>query len=166
MSALPFDAKIFEAEVALKLIPAERLPAVAQDAMEAGMDGPYVVQMAILDPKHAWAIDQALPPMLKELGCRAIARDEAATRLARYRAKRILESSEDPLPSIPYFHQLIFSGECPPDLTDYPGELISLAFLDDAYAWATEQQVRTYAREALEQLLRYEPAEGTTSLRG
>jgi hypothetical protein len=58
---MPFDPARFEAEVALDLIPTEKLPAVAQDALEAGFDGPHVVRMAILEPEAGWAIDQALP---------------------------------------------------------------------------------------------------------
>ena len=47
---MPFDPAKFEAEVALKLTPTERLPAAAQDALEAGFDGPHVLRMAILEP--------------------------------------------------------------------------------------------------------------------
>jgi hypothetical protein len=57
---MPFDLATFEAEVALKLIPTERLPSVAQDALEAGFDGPHVVRMAVLEPVADWGIDQAL----------------------------------------------------------------------------------------------------------
>ena len=143
---MPFDPAIFEAEVALKLVPTERLPAIAQDAMEAGFDGPDVVRMAILDPRYGWAIDQALPPMLKEIGCSELSAEEAAIRLACERAKRILESGEDPLASIPYFYRLMWSA-------DYPAELIDLGYLDDAYDFATEQERRDRAHEALEELL-------------
>ena len=148
---MPFDLAIFEAGVALKLIPTERLPSIAQDAMEAGFDGPQVVRMAILEPRYGWAIDQALPPMMRELGCRELSAQEAAVRLARERAQRILETDEDPLLSIPYFYRLASSA-------DYPKELCELSFLDDAYAWSTEQEVRTQARELLEELLRSRPS--------
>ena len=152
---MPFDSKTFEAEVALKLIPTERLPAVARDAMEAGFDGPNVVRMAILEPRYAWAIDQALPSMLKELGCHELSTKEAALRLARERAKRILETGEDPLPSIPYFYRLTLSA-------DYATELCELGFLDDAYAWATEQEVRVTARELLYDLVHSDTATDKT----
>lgn len=109
-------------------------------------------EMAILDPRYGWAIDHALPSMLKELGCRELSPKEAALWLARERAKRILESGEDPLASIPYFHQLSLSA-------DYPKELFELGFLDDAFSWMTEQGVRTQAHELLEELLRRQPRE-------
>src|ERR1700744_2800985 len=118
---MPFDPATFEAEVALKLIPPERLPAVAQDAMEAGFDGPHVVRMAILEPAYGWAIDQALPSMLEELGCRELSPKEAALWLGRERAKHLLETGEDPLPSLPYFYRLMRTA-------DYPDELIGLGY--------------------------------------
>ena len=58
--------------------------------------------------------------MLAELGCHSIPTKEAALRLALQRAKRILETGEDPLSSIPYFHQLMLAA-------DYPDELIESA---------------------------------------
>ena len=145
---MPFDPATFEAEVALKLIPTERLPAVAQDALEAGFDGPHVVRMAVMEPVAGWAIDQALLPMLKELCCQPIAPHKAALRLACIRAQRILQTNEDPLPSIPYFYQLMLAA-------DYPSELIQLGYFDDddiLFPDDTEER-RKRAREALEDLL-------------
>ena len=86
---MPFDPAIFEAEVALNLIPTEGL---------------RVVRMAILDRRDGWAIDQALPHMLDELGRQPIPRKEAALRLAHQRDQRILASGEDPLLSLCYFY--------------------------------------------------------------
>jgi hypothetical protein len=145
---VPFDPAIFEAEVALKLIPTDRLPVVAQDALEAGFDGPHVVRMAILELVAGWQIDQALPPMLAGLGCHSISIKEAALRLALQRAKRILETGEDPLSSIPYFHQLMLA-------TDYPAELIGLGYFDDDDIFFSDipEEKQTRAREALEELL-------------
>ena len=147
-----FNRQRFEAEVALKLIPTERLPAVAQDAMEAGFDGPHVVRMAVLEPRYGWAIDQALPPMLAELGCRELSAKEAALRLARERAKHLLETGEDPLPSLPYFYRLMLAA-------DYTNELIELAYVEDEFEFLTGENVdarRVRAHEALENLLSLE----------
>lgn len=152
---MPFDPKTFESEVALKLIPTERLPAVARDAMEAGFDGPNVVRMAILEPRYGWAIDQALPAMLAELGCHQLSPEEAALRLARERAKQLLQSGDDPLPSLSYFYRLM-------QMADYPDELIELGYLEDEFEFLTDDNVgerRTSAREALENLLSPELSE-------
>jgi len=146
--SMSFDPAIFEAEVALKLIPTEKLPMIAQDALEAGFDGPPIVRMAILEPNAGWAIDQALSPMLSALDCQILQPKEAALRLAYTRARRILETGEDPLRSIPYFHQLMLAA-------DYPAELIELGYFDDDDIFFSdlpeERSVR--AREALEDLL-------------
>lgn len=144
---MPFDPATFEAEVALKLIPTERLPAAAQDALEAGCDGPHVLRMAILEPSAVWAIDQALPPMMEELGLRSISPEEAALKLACQRAQRLMETGEDPMPSMPYFHRLLVTG-------DYPDELYELAYFDDEDSfYASDEEKLKYAREALENLL-------------
>ena len=144
---MPFDPATFEAEVALKLIPTEQLPSVAQDALEAGFDGPYVLRMAILEPVAGWAIDQALSPMMEELGLRSIVPEEAALHLARQRARRILSTGEDPWPSLPYFYRLLVAA-------DYPHDLYELAYFDDddSFYSSDEEKLRS-AREALEELL-------------
>ena len=80
---MPFDLFAFEAEVALHLIPTERLPTMAIEAVEASYDGPHVLRMAVLDPASPWEIEQALPSMLAELGCRPLALDQAALTLAQ-----------------------------------------------------------------------------------
>lgn len=104
--------------------------------------------MAIMEPVPGWAIDQALLPMLAELGCQTIAPREAALRLAHTRAQRILQTGEDPFPSIPYFYQLMVAA-------DYPDELIELGYFDDddIFFSGDPEERRIRAREALEDLL-------------
>lgn len=145
---MPFDPATFEAEVALKLIPTERMPSVAQDALEAGFEGPHVLRMAVLEPVAGWGIDQALLAMMEELGCRAISPEQAAFRLARQRARQILETGENPLLSVPYFYRLMVEA-------DYPEELIELGYFDDDDIFYSDdpEEKQTRAREALEELL-------------
>lgn len=144
---MSFDPFSFEAEVALKLVPTERLPIVAQDALEAGFDGPHVVRMAILDPRYGWAIDRALPPMLDELGLHSISPEEAALRLAHLRARRILMTGEDPLLSTSYFYRLWLAS-------DYLSELTEVANFDDYDVFfGDDHEKLARAREALEELL-------------
>jgi hypothetical protein len=149
LNIMPFNPGQFEAEVALKMIPTEQIPAVAQDAMEAGHDGPAVVRMAIIEPHYGWQIYQALPAMLAELGLSAIGARTAALRLARARAERILSApQEDPLESIGYFYRLMLAA-------DYLRDLVELAYLDDEFYLYGEDlgTQRAMAREEIESFL-------------
>jgi hypothetical protein len=143
---MPFDPPIFEAEVALGLILSDRLPAAAQDAMEAGFDGPAVVDMAILNPRHLWAIDRALQPMLKEIGLRTLTPEEAGLRLAQKRAREIFANEEDPFSSTGYFYRLWVAA-------DYAAKLCEVGnFNDYGEYFKSEREKRERAREALEEL--------------
>jgi hypothetical protein len=154
LSQRRFDPRTFEAEVAMKLISSEQLPSVAQDAMEAGYDGPAVVRMAILEAKAGWAIDQALPGMLAELGLSGIDVKDAALRLARERAQHIISGGENPLASLSYFYRLML-------VADYPPELVELGHLEDNFEYGMDDPAgqRAMAVEALENLLDPELAE-------
>jgi hypothetical protein len=110
--------------------------------------------MAILEPTDGWAIDQALAPMLADLGLSSLAPKEAALRLAHQRAQRILETSEDPLPSLPYFYQLMLAADCPEELQE-------LGYLDDVFFGDDADTQRALAHEALENLLSPELRERT-----
>jgi len=46
---MAFDREIIEATIALDLIPSEGMPAIAQDALEAGLDGRALVRLATLE---------------------------------------------------------------------------------------------------------------------
>lgn len=145
---MPFDLSIFEAEVALKIIPTEQLPARAQDALEEGFDGPHTLRVAILDPRWPYEIEHALPNMLTELGLTSITPETAAIRLATIRARQLLDSGEDPATSLPYFYRLLRAGDC-------PDELYELAYLSDeweSFEISPEEQ-RKQTIEALENLL-------------
>lgn len=143
-----FDPPLFEAQVALGLIPTEKLPSIAQDAMEAGFDGPCVVRMAIVEPQYLWGIDQALPPMLAELGLQRISMKDAALRVAVRRAEEILASGEDPLLSTGFFFQLLLAS-------DYLPELFNLGYLEDIcpIELSSEEEQRAFAFEEMRVLI-------------
>jgi hypothetical protein len=124
---MAFDPEKFAAQAALGFIPTEELPTAAQDALESGFNGPQTVRTAILDPNSPWEIEQALPLMLKELCGRSVSSKDAALRLARERAQEILRNAEVPLPSLPYFHQLMLAADGPPELLEL-GRLEELEF--------------------------------------
>lgn len=145
---MPFDPSTFEAELALHTYLTEELPGIAQNALEAGFDGPHTLRLAILDPKSSSEIHDALPKMLNELSLTKISPEQAAIQLATVRAKQLLESGEDPIPFLPYFRQLLWSG-------DYPDDLYELAYLADdweVFEPSSEEQ-RRLAVEALENLV-------------
>ena len=85
--------------------------------------------------------------MMEELGLHPIAPEEAALTLARERAQRLLETGENPLPSMPYFHRLLLAA-------DYPDELYDLAYFDDEDSfYSSDEEKLRFAREALNELL-------------
>lgn len=147
-TVMPFDPQKFQAEVSLHRVPTEKLPLVAQQAMEAGFDGPHVVRMAILENASFSEICDALPNMMAELGLSQMSTEAAAIGLARMRAAEILESGEDPLSSLPFFYHLMLQA-------DYPDELIEVGYVEDSFDSCPEdlEQCRVWAREALENLL-------------
>jgi hypothetical protein len=91
--------------------------------------------MAILDPRDRWAIDQALPPAL---GRHSILPPDAALLLLVSALSACLAIGEDPLPSIPYFEQLMWAA-------DYPNELIELGYFDDIFYLHDLTEQRTHA---------------------
>ncbi|WP_263410785.1 hypothetical protein [Terriglobus tenax] len=145
---MPFDPLQFQAEVSLNRIPTEKIPLVAQEAMETGFDGPHVVRMAILENASFSEISDALPHMMTELGLSQMPIDAAAIRIARKRAVEILENGEDPLPSLPFFYYLMVQA-------DYPEELTEVGYVEDSFPSDPEdlEQCRAWATEALENLL-------------
>jgi hypothetical protein len=85
---------------------------------------------------------------VEELGCKSISTEDAALHLARQRARHILETGEDPLPSMPYFYRLMLAA-------DRLEELYELAYFgDDEIFYSDDPEgKRSRAREALEELL-------------
>jgi hypothetical protein len=142
---MSFDPANFEAEVALRLIPTERLPAIAQDALEDGFDGPNVLRMAILEPVAGWGIDQALPPMLAELGRQAIPPKRPLYAWLRCVPGAFWKPAKTPCPPF-----RISTDSCWRRTT-----LIELGYFDDDDIFFSDipEEKRTRAREALEELL-------------
>jgi hypothetical protein len=81
--SVPFDPKLVEARLALKRIGPDEMPALAWDALEAGLDGPCIRKLAALTNPSGWETDQILPSFMAEAGLKPITRREASVRLAR-----------------------------------------------------------------------------------
>ena len=145
---MAFDPAVFEAELALGLVPTEEMPRRAQDALEAGYDGAGVVRMAVLEKPSGWEVDQVVPRMLEDLRLRRIEATEGAVRLGRVRAERILASGEDPLLSASYFDDLAKRADYPVELVDCVG------YFEDVLAFGLDdEEMRAIALGQLRELV-------------
>jgi len=143
---MPFDPQEFAAKVSLGEIPSEERPSLAQDALEAGFDGPALVRMAVLTKPSGWEVDQFVPRVLEELKVLKPKTAEAAIFLVKKLAWRILETNEDPLPSLSYFHRLFW-------LADAPTEMAGLAYADEMIYGGTDDDTRQALREEIANFL-------------
>jgi len=91
-----FEPEIVEAQLALNLIGTTDMPKLAQDALEAGFDGPGTRRLAALDFPTIFEVRKVLPLAMQEWQIGVISSDSAALRLAKRRARDILASGDDP----------------------------------------------------------------------
>jgi len=94
---MPFDLRLIEAKLALNMIGPDEVPALAWDAMEAGLDGPVIRRVAALIHPSGWEVDQMLPKFMAEAGMVRLSAQEAALRIAQHIARRILDEGLDPI---------------------------------------------------------------------
>lgn len=124
---MPFDKKLVEANLTLRRIGAEDLPSLACDALEAGFDGPATRRLAALVSPNFFAVEKILPAAMQEWEVHPVSVETAAIRLAKKRAKEILESGDDPLKHTGHFEWLSMQSE-------YCEELAVLGFfVEDVY---------------------------------
>jgi hypothetical protein len=143
-----FNREIIEAQISLDLIGSSDMPKIAWDALEAGLDGKYIRRLAALDSPTYFQVIEVLPQAMQEMGLVKPGRGEAALRIAKARAKEILDSGEDPLKHTRYFERLwIVAG--------YPKELRTVGNLDDEVYLATtigglrDDRIRDWVTEQL-----------------
>jgi hypothetical protein len=144
---VPFDSQLVEARLALGMIGSDEMPALAWDALEAGLDGPSIRRLAALIKPSGWEIDQIIPAFMTEAGMKSISRQEASIRLARQLAHRILCEGLDPLTYSRDFEALWIRA-------DYPTAIQEVGSLDDQktvakYMGQSEAELREYARSVL-----------------
>lgn len=80
---MSFDREQIEARIALDLIASVDMPQIAQDALEAGFDGPATLRLAILERPTYFEVAEVLPRVLNELGLAQIPIGVAALRVAK-----------------------------------------------------------------------------------
>ncbi len=108
--------------MALNRIGTTDLPKLAWDALEAGLDGPATRRLAALHFPTFFQVREILPKVLDEWNLQQIPKQQAALRLAKRRAREILQSNSDPLKHANDFNHLwVEAGYCA-ELADY-GEL-------------------------------------------
>jgi hypothetical protein len=144
---MPFDPQLVEARIALGMIAPEEMPALAADALEAGVDGRRIRRMAALSSTSGWETDQVLPAFMVEAGLRTISISEAALRVARHIARRILNEGLDPLAFTRDFEAIWIRS-------DYCREIQEAGTLDDdkavaQYMGRSEDDVREQARQVM-----------------
>ena len=123
------------------------MPALAWDAMEAGLDGRFIRRLAALVRPTGWETDQILPAFKAEAGLNSISVAEASVRLARHLAIRILSEELDPLVYSRDFEVLWIRA-------DYSSEIQELGSLDDQKAIAeyigqSEAELRQFSLSVL-----------------
>jgi hypothetical protein len=82
LDIVKFTPHIAEALIALSYIGSEKLPELAQDALEAGYDGPATRRMAGLVQANGFEIDELLPRFMHESNMHVISCEQAAFTLA------------------------------------------------------------------------------------
>jgi hypothetical protein len=149
-----FDRQIIEAQLALDLIGSSDMPKIAWEALEAGLDGKFIRRLGALDSPTYFQVMEVLPQAMQEMGLSKPSRGEAALRLAKIRAKEILDSNDDPLKHTKDFERLWIDA-------GYPKELMSVGNLDDeVYIISGNQsdnKIRKWIVEQLKNLIQMKP---------
>lgn len=144
---VPFDSQLVEAKLALRMIGPNEMPALAWDVLEAGLDGRYIRRLAALIDPSGWETDQIIPAFMAEANMKSISTDEAAIRVARHLANRILREELDPLAYSREFELLWIRA-------DYARAIQEVGLLEDQkdvaeYIGQSEAELREYARSVL-----------------
>jgi hypothetical protein len=121
---MPFDRELLEARLALDLIASADWPKVAQDAMEAGVDGPATLRLAVLEKPSFFEIRDLLPRVTEEMRLSGLSKGIAAERIAKSLAGEILNSGKDPLRYLRELEWLYIKS-------DYAKEVRPVGTLDD-----------------------------------
>src|SRR5690348_16594212 len=111
------------------------MPQIAQDALEAGLDGPATLRLAILEHPTYFEVAEVLPRVLNELGLAQITIGEAALRVAKENAREILRTDDDPLRHLQAFESLWIRSK-------YAKEIQTLGTLHDA-VWIAQSMDRS-----------------------
>jgi hypothetical protein len=143
---MPFDRAEVEARLALNLIASADMPSVGCDALEAGLDGPAIRRLAILERPTYFEVAEVLPRAMRELGLAQISLGEAALRIARRMAREILASGDDPLHHVRDFESLWISSHYAPEITAL-GTLYDDVWI--AQSGSSDKKIRAWVADLL-----------------
>lgn len=147
---MAFEPRMVEARLALNLISSADMPALAWDAIEAGLDGPAIRRMAALEFPTFFEIQGVLPKAMEEMRLFGLGEGEAGLRLAKLRAQEIIATNSDPFKHLWYFaHLWIHSHYCR-ELRDY-GNLDDEVYVAKAMG-KPEEEIRAWLLERLTSL--------------
>jgi hypothetical protein len=148
--SMPFDHQLVEAQLALNRIGTIDMPKLAWEALEAGLDGPATRRLAALHFPTFFQVRELLPALLQEWRMTSLSPEDAALRLAKLRARQILECNEDPLKHANDFWNLWMESDYCAALDDY-GPLA-----DDVHVarscGQTDDEIRAWLLERLKAL--------------
>jgi len=144
---MAFSRKIVEAKLALRAIHPEDFPAIAIEALEAGIDGPVTRRIAGSINLTGFEADELKPGFMTEAGLIEIDQNRAAARLAQDLARDILRDGKDPLRFTRAFECLWISA-------DYARSVRDLGTMeDDIYLYgANEEGAREMVRARLAEI--------------
>lgn len=116
---MPFDHDLVEAQLALHHIGTTDMPKLAWDALEGGLDGPATRRLAALHFQTFFQIREILPNVMQEWRMTPLSLEDTTLRLAKLRARQILQSNEDPLKHSNDFWNLWMEADYCPALHEY-----------------------------------------------
>ena len=116
---MPFDHDLVEAQLVLNRIGTTDMPKLAWDALEAGLDGPATRRLAALHLPTAFEVREILPRVMQEWQMKSLSPEDAAVRLAKFRARQILQSKDDPLKHANDFFQMWIETDYCRALSEY-----------------------------------------------
>jgi hypothetical protein len=147
---MPFDHDLVEAQLALHHIGTTDMPKLAWDALEAGLDGPATSRLAALDFPTFFQVRDILPTVMQEWRMTPLSREDAAVRLAKLRARQILQTNEDPLKQSYDFWNLWMESNYCRELEEY-GELADEVYIARE-SGQTDDEIRVWLLEKLKAL--------------
>jgi hypothetical protein len=146
------DIDIVQAQWVLELFPAVQIPEFAAQAMMQGFDGPNILELASFHRPTRWDIKpQVFDAALREMGREPLNAAQAALRLARRVALKILRDQINPGNGAAEVYELVVKcgyEEAPAELMDLERRLVDFED-DDSPRRERDQAILEWAWETI-----------------